>query len=375
MKKNILFLHSGGDQIRGTEFTLITVLKGLDRDAFYPIVICDSDIFIEELKSINIECHLRKFPEFMFEGSYVSFPLFKYIHAFHWLLSFCNKSKIDLLYANGGRPCQLSVPLKIIKKIPLVCQFHHPAPKRYYYIWLVKFSDRVIFPSKFTASHSKYKANLEGKVIYPGIDNVDIYARRNKRECRYRAALGIASDDVVFSQVGFVGEYKGVGLVIDAFEEVKKINPNVKLLFIGEGPEKEKYLAIVKERGLTGSVLFLGYVDSVAEHFLRVVDVNILASNEEGLGLVLLQASACRLPNIGTNGTGIKETIIHNKTGFLFKENNTVELAGYMQRLASSHKLRSDMGLNGEEMVDKKFSEKNYVSNINDEIYELIGNS
>lgn len=88
---------------------------------------------------------------------------------------------------------------------------------------------------------------------------------------------------------------------------------------------------------------------------------------------MLLQASACRLPNIGTNGTGIKETIIHNKTGFLFEENNKNELAGYMQSLVSSNKLRSDMGLNGEEMVDKKFSEKNYVSNIKNEIHELIG--
>jgi len=372
MKKNILFLHSGGDQIRGTEFTLITVLKSLDREMFYPIVICDSDIFMAELTPLNIECHLRKFPEFMLEGSYVSFPLFQYIQAFRWLLNFCKKSKIDLLYANGGRPCQLSVPLKKIIKIPLICQFHHPAPKRYYYIWLVKLADKVFFPSQFTARHSKYKANLEGKVIYLGIDNVEMYARKSKRECRYRSALGIAPDDVVFSQVGFVGEYKGVGLVIDAFEDVKKTNPDVKLLFIGEGPEKEKYLTIVRERGLTDSVFFLGYVDSVAEYFLHVVDVNILASNEEGLGLVLLQASACRLPNIGTNGTGIKETIIHNRTGFLFKENNKDELTGYMQRLASSNNLRLDMGLSGEEMIEKKFSEKSYVNNINHEIYELI---
>ncbi len=373
MRKNILFLHSGGDQIRGTEFTLITILKSLDREIFYPIVICDSDVFLEELNSINVECYLRKFPEFMFEGSYVSFPLFQYIRAFRWLLKLCRRSRIDLLYANGGRPCQLAVPLKKIIKIPLICQFHHPAPKRYYYIWLVKLADRVFFPSQFTANHSKYKANLEGKVIYLGIDNVDVYARRNKREYRYRNALGIDGDDVVFSQIGFVGEYKGVGLVIDAFEEVKKITPNIKLVFIGEGPEKEKYLTIVKEKNLTDSILFLGYVDSVAEYLLHVVDVNVLASNEEGLGLVLLQASACRLPNIGTNGTGIKETIIHNKTGFLFEENNKNELAGYMQSLVSSNKLRSDMGLNGEEMVDKKFSEKNYVSNIKNEIHELIG--
>ncbi len=373
MKKNILFLHSGGNQIRGTEFTLITVLKSLDKSVFYPIVVCDSEVFLLKLKSINIECYLRKFPEFMFEGSYASFPLFQYIRAFRWLLNLCKRSKINLLYANGGRPCQLAVPLKKIIKIPLICQFHHPAPKRYYYIWLVKLADRVFFPSQFTANHSKYKANLDGKVIYLGIDNIDVYAIKNKRECRYRNALGIDSADVVFSQVGFVGEYKGVGLVINAFEEVKKTNPNIKLVFIGDGPEKEKYLAIVKERGLTDSILFLGYVDSVAEYFLHVVDVNILASNEEGLGLVLLQASACRLPNIGTNGTGIKETIIHSRTGFLFKENNKDELSRYMQRLASSNKLRLEMGLCGEEMVDKKFSEKNYVSNIKNEIYELVG--
>jgi len=184
--------------------------------------------------------------------------------------------------------------------------------------------------------------------------------------------LGIASSDVVFSQVGFVEEYKGVGLLVDAFEEVKKTNSNVKLVFIGEDPAKEKYLTIVKERGLTDSILFLGYVDSVAEYLLHVIDVNILASNEEGLGLVLLQASACGLPNIGTDETGIKETIIHNRTGFLFKENNKDELIGYMQRLASSNKLRSDMGLKGEDMIHEKFSEKIYVSKVQNELSELI---
>lgn len=374
MKKIILFLHSGGNQIRGTEFTLLSLINKLDNTLYSPIVICDNQVLLSELKLNNIECHLHEFPEFMLDGDDRSFPFVKYVKAWFWLLKLCRKQKVSLLYSNGGRPCQLGVPLKIILKIPLICQFHHPAPKRYYYFWLVKYADKVIFPSKFTASHSKQKVNLEGDVIYNGIDNVGTYIKAEKRDSQYRDKLNILPDDVVFTQVGFIGEYKGVGLVLDAFEEVYKINPKVKMLFIGEGPVKEKYTKIAKERNLSSVVRFLGYVDSVVEYFQHVTDVNILASNEEGLGLVLLQASACGLPNIGTDGTGIKEAVIHNKTGFLFEENNKKQLIDYMLRFASSSELRKEMAVNGVKMVDENFSERLYVRKIQSEISKQLSN-
>ncbi len=98
--------------------------------------------------------------------------------------------------------------------------------------------------------------------------------------------------------VGHVGRFvyqKNHNFLIDIFCEVHRKRPNSVLLLIGEGPLQEQIRQKVSELGLTGSVRFLGLRKDVPDLY-QAMDVFVLPSFYEGLGMVAVEAQAAGLP-------------------------------------------------------------------------------
>ncbi len=108
---------------------------------------------------------------------------------------------------------------------------------------------------------------------------------------------------------------KRVQDVIRVFHELRKEIP-VKLLLVGDGPERNKMEQLCQELEVCDDVRFLGKLDAV-EEVLSVADLFVMPSEKESFGLAALEAMACEVPVLSSNTGGIPELNINGVTGFM----------------------------------------------------------
>ena len=213
--------------------------------------------------------------------------------------------------------------------------------------------DKFICVSDFIARQALQHGFPESKIIqhYIGID-VNKYQPRAKED-----------DQGIILHVARLVEKKGTAVLINAVKQVKLLNPDVKLVIIGEGPLLDGLKAQVTSLGLDKTVTFTGalpHVDVMA--WMRKASMLVLPSitaktgDAEGLGMVLLEAAVTGVPVIGTQHGGIPEAIIDEQTGFLVKERDDKQLADRISYLSNNENIRFIMGTNAREFVNQKFN-------------------
>ncbi len=143
--------------------------------------------------------------------------------------------------------------------------------------------------------------------------------------------------------------------LLKAIKIVKKEFSNFILLIAGNGEEKEELEEFVKKNQLEKYVKFLGWREDIFE-LISISDIGILSSKKEGLPYALLEFAAFKKPLIGSNTTGIKDCIIHNKNGYLFPIGDYKKLADYLLMLLKDKTKRISMGENGRRHVEENFN-------------------
>lgn len=98
-------------------------------------------------------------------------------------------------------------------------------------------------------------------------------------------------DRPVFGHIGRFIPEKNHNFLLQSFYDVKKLLPDAVLLLAGRGPLEEKIKTQAKELNIADSVIFLGVCDNVAR-LLKVIDVFVFPSINEGLGLAAIEAQA-----------------------------------------------------------------------------------
>ncbi|MDI6774065.1 MAG: glycosyltransferase family 4 protein [Verrucomicrobiota bacterium] len=131
-----------------------------------------------------------------------------------------------------------------------------------------------------------------------------------------------------------------------AGEERKKGSDqsSLRLLLVGDGPERAPRERLVTELGLTDSVVFLGERQDGARYF-NGCDVGVLLSIEpEAFGLVLLEAMSRGKPIIASRLGGIPEVVADGREGMLVDPQQPGEVAEAIVRVASDPAMRARMG-------------------------------
>ena len=379
MKHTLVVVHRGGIQvpgaIRGTEACVLSFLRHLDRSRFEPIVLCNNEQHAEVFRATGAESHAFDVPEIMIEGASFRLPLKRYWDALQRLDRLTRERRIAAFYCSGGAPCQIVIPIARRRRIPTVLHFHHPSSKRNHQFWLTKFADRVIFPSEYTRARSVATAGLDGTVVFNGIDCRSVYTPALARNTEWRLHHGIENDDVVVGQVGAFSPNKRHDILIEGLRRALPRLRRLKLVLIGDGPERPRMERLVAASGLTQQVIFTGYVPKVADFFRDTLDINVLASDEEGLGLVLLEGAACGLPSIGSDCSGIREAIRDGETGYLFRPDDPESLAHHIVDLATRPERRIAMGRAARQWVESRFSEEHYAIAITAVVDEMLSSA
>lgn len=153
--------------------------------------------------------------------------------------------------------------------------------------------------------------------------------------------------------------HKGLDILIRSVARLHNRYENILLLAIGKGDAIPKYKKLAHKVGLVDHILFPGPVeDAELAGFYRLADVCVLPSinRSEGLGLVLIEASACQKPVIGTRVGGIPFAVQDNKTGLLVDPGDVDALVEAIDRILADSELAISLGTNGLCRVRENFT-------------------
>lgn len=104
-----------------------------------------------------------------------------------------------------------------------------------------------------------------------------------------RAALGVAEDELLAGFIGRFAAQKNPMFLIEVAKELVSINPNAKLLLIGDGEYRDQMLTQIERYGLSHHVIYLGRREDIVG-FYQAMDCFLLPSLYEGLPVVGLEA-------------------------------------------------------------------------------------
>lgn len=121
------------------------------------------------------------------------------------------------------------------------------------------------------------------------------------RRDEVRKRLQIQDGDIVIGNVARFNKVKNHQFLIKVFSELTRLNKKSKLLLVGDGGLKNNLLDQVNELGISDQVIFTGAVDN-PEEYLNAMDVFVLPSIFEGLGIVLIEAQCNGLPVLFSDG-------------------------------------------------------------------------
>jgi glycosyltransferase involved in cell wall biosynthesis len=127
------------------------------------------------------------------------------------------------------------------------------------------------------------------RLLYYGIDLAPF---RAPADPSIRAALQLRPDAFVIGHVGRFDEQKNHGFLLEIFRSVADADSRSRLVLIGDGPLRPAIERRVAELGLSGRVVFTGIRADVPRLLLNALDLFVMPSLYEGLGLVCLEAQA-----------------------------------------------------------------------------------
>lgn len=177
-----------------------------------------------------------------------------------------------------------------------------------------------------------------------------------------RTRLGLGPKTKVVLCFGRLVPRKGVGRLIEAMPEIAQRVPDTVLVVGGTGPD-EKRLRRAAAR-LSAPVVFAGRVSeedapalySTADVFALPVVDRWFGLEIEGLGVVLLEASACETPSVTGRSGGTPEAVKDGVTGRVIDATDRRRLIGSITELLVDPRLRRTMGAAAREHVAAEFS-------------------
>ena len=145
------------------------------------------------------------------------------------------------------------------------------------------------------------------------------------------------------------------------FEAMKNVNFPCELILLGNGDKKyiNNLKNIIPE--IKWPIYFLGYKKNISQ-FLEKTDILILPSIKfESFGMSMLDGMRSEKPVICSDCGGMKEVVIHGKTGLIYKANDHLELATNINKLLENQVLRKNMGHEGKKIFEENFTSKEMI--------------
>ena len=182
-----------------------------------------------------------------------------------------------------------------------------------------------------------------------------------------RRRFEISATDLV---IGCVSRMKQQDQLIAA---LPYLDPHIKVLFVGIEPGSLD--EVVAQHAVTNPIIYAGNLDRAeAIAAYRLMNAHVLPSDEEGFGLVVIEAMGVGTPSIGTNSGGIKDIICDGVNGLLFTNRDAKNLAEKIRQALYDGPLRERLIANGKQTALEDFAVEKTVAHYEAFFRELIKN-
>ena len=186
----------------------------------------------------------------------------------------------------------------------------------------------------------KFNLRGNGKVYFvPGV-GVDTRKYLNTKidKVEYRKLLGFKKDDILCISMGDLVKRKNYTMSIKAIASIN--NPRLHYIICGKGPEERKLKSLAKKLGVNERIHFLGYRSDI-EKLLKISDIFLFSSKQEGLPRSLMEAMSAGLPCVVSEIRGNVD-LIDSKGGFLC--NNLSDYISALKILLNDVKIMEELG-------------------------------
>ena len=220
--------------------------------------------------------------------------------------------------------------------------------------YLLPLSDVIIcdsFRTKEILEQSNTK--IKGKVwtIHNGVDEI---LRPKKKSKKLLRDLGIPSEANVLFFMGLFIKRKNPFFLLPILKKVQMKYPNTHLIFCGVGSLKNQLIEDAESLNLAKNVHIVGPVFAEKKcELMNLADIYVHPAVNEGFSLAVIEAMACGIPVIITDGFSAQEAVTDGREGFICKTEE--EWVGKINLLLKNSRLKKRMKAASLKKVKKEF--------------------
>jgi glycosyltransferase involved in cell wall biosynthesis len=211
-------------------------------------------------------------------------------------------------------------------------------------------------------------------LIYNGVDLERFKPPTVQEKRAASGALGLDPSKRTIGHIGRLSDVKGQKYFIEAAARIAAARRDTQFLLVGDGKEEVALRRLVREKKLEGLFHFQRSVDDTALP-LRAMDVFVMPSLQEGLGLSLLEAMASGVPCVASSVGGILTVVQDGATGLLVPSADAPSLARGIGRLLDDGGLSATIAYQARRQVEKKFSALTMAHRTKEVYEELVASS
>ena len=237
-----------------------------------------------------------------------------------WWKCFFNEHKGEYRIIHGHLGSTAAIYLKIAKKHGLFTIAHshnadtsHSIKSELYRLF--SFRTRYIADYFFACSHAAGVDRYGDRIVisdrYKELSNAietERFSFDERIRAKVRKEMGL-SDSFVLGNVGRFSEQKNHVFLIRIFKEIVRLEPNAKLLLVGDGVLKDAIMKRARAEGLFDRIIFTGVREDV-DALMQAMDVFVFPSLYEGLPVSLVEAQAAGLPCVISDSISSESILI-----------------------------------------------------------------
>jgi len=290
------------------------------------------------------------------------------------LLKIVKQKNIQIIHAQTRVTQVLSFLLSKFSKVPYISTCHGFFRPHFFRRKFPFWGKKVIAISEAVEAHliKDMKIKKEDiRLIHNGIDCRKFKVADLGQINQFRQKFGIKNDPVV-GIIARLSDVKGHIYLIEAFSQVLEYKPHTQLLIAGDGKMKAQLVELSKNLGADNNVIFIPAGEDISL-VLSVMDIFVMPSIQEGLGLAIMQAQALGLPVIGSSVGGIVSLISDSQTGLLVPVGDSERIAKSILKLLNDKNLAARLGQNAKRNIEENFSLEKMAAETEKLYNEIVG--
>lgn len=220
----------------------------------------------------------------------------------------------------------------------------------------------VIVVSEYDMNHAPvFFTKRKLHVVRNGIPSFELLSRAQARAELIALSPGLTTDSAWLLMNSELHPNKGIDVAIRALAELVPTYPNLVLVVMSEGQERERLTALAQSLGIASKVFLPGFITD-ARFKLLAGDIFLMPSRKEGLPLAILEAGIASLPVIASNIGGIPEIIQDSQNGLLIAPNSPHALVQAIESLLSNPGRAYELGSALNKRILSEFASDRMIS-------------